>query len=161
MYERIEGDIVDLDTGERIKDAYRKKREDAVPLKGVVFTKLSISGAKRMVEVLTPTEIAMVIGLAPYVSYTDCCIRVGGRGEVMSAQDIAKALEMDDAKVYRLIKSLEEKGVMGHHVTGSILKGYEGKVKKVYTVNPYIYCRGEKVNKVVYDFYENSGWRGC
>lgn len=159
MYERLQGNIVDLDTGEKIEDAFRKTREDTVALKGVTFTKLSIVGARKMLEVLTPTEITMVIGLAPYVSYVDCCIRAGGRGEVMSAQDIAKALEMDDAKVYRLIKSLEEKGVMGHHATGSILNGYEGKVRKVYTVNPYIYCRGKKVNRAVYDFYENSGWR--
>lgn len=161
-YERVKRNIVDADTGEKVDELYQKVAEDTKKIeKGKGFMKLSISGAKRMLEILTPTEITMVIGLVPYVSYTDCCLRRNGSGEVMNAQDIAKALEMDDAKVYRLIKSLEEKGVMGHHATGSILKGYEGRVRKVYTVNPFIYCRGEKVNKTVYDFYEHSGWRGC
>lgn len=163
MYERIKGEICDMETGEKIEEpVFRKKKVEKKPpveIKEDAFMKLSISGAQRMVEVLTPTEITMVIGLVPYVSYEDCCLRENGRGEVMSAQDIARALEMDDAKVYRLIKSLEEKGVMGHHITGSILDGYKGRVRKVYTVNPFIYCRGKRVNRAVYDFYLKSGWR--
>ena len=164
MYEKQDGtEWCNMETGEKIDgDMYRKKPSNkpaSVELKGMIFMKLSIEGARKMLERLTPTEITMAIGLIPYVSYFDCCIRVGGKGEVMSAQDIAKELGMDDAKVYRLIKSLEEKGVMGHHATGSILSGYEGKIRKVYTVNPFIYCRGKKVNRSVYDFYLKSGWR--
>lgn len=77
----------------------------------------------------------------------------------MGVKDIAKELGMEEGKVYRLISSLERKGVMGHHVTGSILKGYEGKMKKVYTVNPFIYCRGVRVNREIYDFYRKTGWK--
>lgn len=159
MYKKVRRNLCDTDTGERIEEPLYRREVKRVELKDVKFMKLSIAGTQKMLKELTPTEIVMVIGLAQFVSYEDCCIRIGGRGEVMSAQDIAKALEMDDAKVYRLIKSLEKKGVMGHHITGSILEGYEGKAKKVYTVNPFIYCKGRRVNKAVYDFYRKSGWR--
>ena len=162
MYKRVTGNLCDMDTGEVIeKQLYERSetKDGLATIKEKDFMKLSIYGTQRMVKVLTPTEISMVMGLVPYVSYTDCCIRRDGNGEIMNAQDIAKALDMDDAKVYRLIKSLEEKGVMGHHVTGSILPGYEGKVRKVYTVNPFIYFRGKKVNRAVYEFYLKSGWR--
>ncbi len=161
MYKKVNRELCDTETGERIEEVLYRREVEGTPveMKEGKFMKLSIRGAQKMIKELTPTEIAMVIGLAQFVSYEDCCIREGGRGEVMSAQDIAKAMDMDDAKVYRLIKSLEEKGVMGHHVTGSILKGYEGKMKKVYTVNPFIYCKGKRVNRAVYDFYRKSGWQ--
>ena len=151
MYEAGEGERFVKE--KRVEDPYCTAREEG-------FMKVYLDAAKKMARELTGTEMAMVIGLMPYVSYTDCCIRVGGVGEVMDIDDIANALEMDKKKVYRLISSLEKKGVMGHHVTGSILKGYEGKVRKVYTVNPFIYCKGKRVNKAVYDFYEHSGWGG-
>ena len=163
MYERVNENLCDVDTGEKIEeDLYRKrkvKENEPVALKGEAFMKLSIVATKRMLKELTPTEVTMVIGLVPYVSYTDCCLRENGQGELMSAQDIARAMEMDDAKVYRLLKSLKDKGVIGEHVTGSILPGYKGRVKKIYTVNPFIYYKGKRINRFVYNFYLHSGWR--
>ena len=65
---------------------------------------------------------------------------------------------MDYSVVRSLISSLKKKGVIGQHETGSINKELDTKMKKVYTVNPYIYFRGINVNETVKEFYVNSGW---
>lgn len=53
---------------------------------------------------------------------------------------------------------LKKKGIIGQHETGSINKELDTKMKKVYTVNPYIYFRGVDVNETAKEFYINSGW---
>lgn len=162
MYEKIERNLCDADTGEKIEEpTYRRKEADEespVKIKGGAFMKAYDASLRKMYKELTPTEIAMVLGLAPYVSYTDCCLR-HKTGELMDANDIATELGIEKRKAYRLLSSLEKKGVIGYHVTGSILKGYEGKLRKVYTVNPFIFCRGVQVNRSVYEYYRKSGWR--
>lgn len=161
-------ELVDIETGERIvvgegeRLVKEKKVENETPVpmkKERQFMKIFLDAAGKIARELSATEVKMVVGLMPYVSYEDCCIREDGYGEVMDIAGIAEALGEDKKKVYRVVASLEKKGVMGHHVTGSILKGYKGQLRKVYTVNPFIYCRGKQINRVVYEYYRKSGWR--
>lgn len=159
-------EAVDLETGERIavEEGERllkekKTKPQTINVRGNKFMKLNIEATAKMYRELTPTEITMVMGLVRFVSYTDCCLRIDGRGELMDANDISRELGLDKRKTYRLLASLEKKGVIGYHITGSILTRYKGKLRKVYTVNPFIYCRGRKVNASVYEYYRKSGWR--
>lgn len=162
--ERLPDELVDPETGERFlagegERYYKETKSEESPAKiGRDFMKLFISSAEKMYKELTPAEIVMVMRLAQFVSYTDCVLRKNGRGEVMGVTDVAEVLELDKSYVYRIFGSLEKKGVIGHHVTGSILKEYSGRARKVYTVNPFIYCKGEYVNRAVYDYYRKSGW---
>ncbi len=153
------GEIYEVGEGEKFTKEKKVEPSNDVPLGRRMFMKLFISAAERMGEILTSKEIVMVMRLAPYVSYTDCILRMNGRGEVMDVGDIAKALGMEKKNTYRIVSSLEKKGVMGHHVTGSILPEYKGKARKVYTVNPFIYCKGQYVNRAVYEYYRTSGWQ--
>ena len=61
--------------------------------------------------------------------------------------------------VRRIVSSLKKKGVIGKHETGSILDDTDSRISKVYIVNPYIYFRGQNINKSVLSFYNNSGWK--
>lgn len=159
-------EAVDLETGEKISVGKNERlvkekrtKPKTIKMRGESFMKLSIEATGKMYKELTPTEITMVMGLVRFVSYTDCCLRLDGRGELMDANDIARELGIEKRKTYRLLSSLEKKGVIGYHVTGSILERYKGKLRKVYTVNPFIYSRGRKVNASVYEYYRKSGWR--
>lgn len=160
-------DLVDRETGETInenhtawtKDAYDKR--DAKKFKeGDSFMKVFSGAIHDLGRRLTPSELSFLVMILEYVSYNDCVIRMGGRsnGEVMGLPEMAAETGMDYTRVTRIVGQLERKGVMGHHVTGSILKGYEGKARKVFTVNPNIFCRGKYVNGVVAEFYRSSGW---
>lgn len=128
--------------------------------KGEKFVKLFDCVIPELRKRLTPSEFVFAISLSNYVSYDDCILRKTSHGNsrVIDAKDIAELLEMDYSVVRRLISSLKKKGVIGQHETGSINKELDTKMKKVYTVNPYIYFRGIDINETVKEFYSNSGW---
>lgn len=161
-------EVVDLKSGEifKPKDSNSKiiieecSEDKTIAFEGGKdFMKLYIDIISKLVKELTPTEITFMFSLVPFISYEDCVIRRGGHGngEALNAKQISESLGMDYHKARRLITALEKKGVMGHHVTGS-LYGDNGK-KKVYTVNPYIFFKGNKINRAVYDYYSKSGWK--
>ena len=165
---RTNVDMVDRDTGELLNGGThegwtqlpRDAREPITFREGSGFMKVFNSVLHELGRRLTPSELSFLVLILEYVSYTDCVIRYGGdvKGEIMGLQDMSKATEMDYTRVTRIVGQLECKGVMGHHVTGSILKWYEGKARKVYTVNPHIFCKGKYVNGAVAEFYAKSGW---
>lgn len=128
--------------------------------KGEKFVKLFDCVIPELRKRLTPSEFVFAISLSNFVSYNDCVLRKSchGNSVIIDAKDIADLLEMDYSVVRRLILSLKKKGVIGQHETGSINKELDTKMKKVYTVNPYIYFRGINVNETVKEFYVNSGW---
>lgn len=159
-------DLVDRDTGELLNgdthEAWTQEtndiREPRTFRERDGFMKVFNSVLHELGRRLTPSELSFLILILEYVSYTDCVIRYGARGKVMGLQEMAEATEMDYTRVTRIVGQLERKGVMGHHVTGSILRGYEGKARKVYTLNPHIFCKGKYVNGAVVEFYAKSGW---
>ena len=53
------------------------------------------------------------------------------------------------------MSSLKKKQVIGIHSTGDVV---DGNSVKWITVNPYIFCRGIKVEKWVIDFYSTTEW---
>ena len=163
-------DLVDRETGETMnpethmgytKEGYDKRNPEEFK-EGEEFMKVFNGAMHDLGRRLTPRELTFLVMILEYVSYNDCVIRMGGRknGEVMGLVEMAEATGMEYTRVTRIVVQLERKGVMGHHVTGSILKGYEGKARKVYTINPNIFCRGKYVNGVVAEFYSSSGWGG-
>ena len=168
------GEVILKDTGEIIEeDPNVIKRsiiiEDTIPddpnepqifNKGEEFVKLYDEVVPQLKKQLTTTEIIFVLELSPHVSYKDCIIRKTGQtnSTILTAQTIAKELEMDYGKVRRLIGSLKKKGVIAQCETGNIIPEYYGKAKRSYLVNPYIYFRGVKINPTVKAIFEESGW---
>lgn len=160
-------DMVDRRTGEVVNEetheGWEKVRDEREPItfrEGDGFVKVFNSVLHELGRRLSPSELSFLVLIMEYVSYTDCVIRWGGRanGEVMGLEDMAEATGIEYTRVSRIVRQMESKGVMGHHVTGSILRGYEGKARKVYTVNPNIVCKGRYVNGAVAEFYSKSGW---
>lgn len=128
--------------------------------KGESFVKLYDCVVPELRKKLTPTEVVFAISLSEFVSYNDCILRrtKNGNSKIIDAKDLAELLDMDDSVVRRLLSSLKKKGVIGQHETGTINPNLDTKLKKVYTVNPYIYFRGVDINETVKEFYSNSGW---
>lgn len=157
--DRETGEILNPDHTTYTKEKY-DKREPKKFKEGDSFMKVFNGAIHDLGRRLTPSELSFLVMILEHVSYNDCVIRKDGRanGEIMGLPGMAEATGMDYTRVTRIVGQLESKGVMGHHVTGSILKGYEGKARKVYTVNPNIFCRGKYVNGAVSEFYRKSGW---
>lgn len=125
------------------------------------FVKFFYRVLPRLLDELSNQEVKVFLALMPYVSYEDCVLRRTGRGnsEILTMKSISEVTGIDYSRIRKILPVLERKGVIGHHVTGSILEGHDGEKTKVYTVNPFIYFKGNCVNKMVYEFYQKSGWK--
>ena len=109
---------------------------------------------------LTPAEFKMAICIAPHVSYEDCIIRENQNrwSRIISIKELAEIHNYKYDYARKLMANLKNKGVVGKHETGSILRNYDKRYGTIYTVNPFIYFRGSDIITPVYSFYENSGW---
>lgn len=180
MRETIDGDeysslaIVDTNTGEFIRDINvgdvvidretilnKKKRADTYSFnfdKGVRFVKLYTNVLKELKKQLTPSEFIFCIMISEFVCYDDCILRYGGHhnGKALRMKDMAELLEMDYQAVRRSVNGLVSKGVLAYYVTGN-LETKEVNAKAI-AFNPYIYSRGNKIEKYVLELFKDSGW---
>lgn len=123
--------------------------------KGESFVKLYDKTLSILRKKLTPTEFMLAISLAEYVSYKDCIFR--NDGKILDMQDISKLLDIDYSSVRRLIPSLTKKGVIGVCKVGCIEN--PKLLTKAIICNPFIYSRGQDIDKTAIGLFENSGWR--
>lgn len=125
---------------------------------GVSFVKLYDDVLEELSEHLTNAEFNFTIRLAKHVSFKDCVLRSNGNpsGKVLDAKDLAVLMNMDPSTVRRLISSLIKKGVLGRHITGC--KDNPTQKFKAITCNPYIFTRGNKVNKTALSLFADSRW---
>ena len=125
--------------------------------KDVSFVKL-YQGVNELRKYLTTGEFTVAISLCDYVSYEDCIIRRGGthKGKILTIKELAEDMEIEYDSLRRTISSLVKKGVLGIHKTGC--KDKPDILIKSITVNPNIYCRGNKVNKMALSLFEGSNW---
>lgn len=101
------------------------------------------------IERLEDVEIGFLVRIMKYVDHRDNTIRKNG--EVMTVKEMAGELGKEYTRLSRMVSSLVEKRVMGKHSTEIV--EYVGRRKTVYSINPYIMCRGKMVNKRIKEFY--------
>ena len=137
-----------------------KRQDDKNPLdekyfgfnKDKNFVKL-YSGISELKKRLSDREFAVAISLSDFVCYDDCCLREGGHGNgnILTMKDLADKLDIKYNNLKVILLSLRKKKILGVFITG--------KNDKTITVNPYIYTRGNNVNKTVITYFENSEWQ--
>lgn len=66
-------------------------------------------------------------------------------------------MDMSYDALRKQLNSLVKKGVIGIHKTGC--KDKPNALVKAITVNPYIYTKGNNVNKTILGLYEDSMWK--
>ena len=101
------------------------------------------------IETLEDAEIGFLVRIGRYLDYRDNTIRKNG--EVMTVREMADVTGREYTRLSRIVKGLIEKRVMGKHSTEIV--EYTGRRKTVYTINPYVMCRGRMVNKRVRSYY--------
>ena len=171
--------VIDYDTGEVTDEFYEgdryrkykasdsKKRDDYLKThilgfnKDKSFVKLFDAVIPILNEHLTPPEFKLAICLASHVSHEDCILRKANRvdSSPLDIHDVCKIYGYKYDYCRKLFRKLISKGIIGKHITGSIIPEYDGDIKEIYTVNPYVYFRGINVNASVIGFYKDSGWK--
>jgi hypothetical protein len=172
---------VDMETGEiicetegvtEIKDNVmtekEKKRQDYIDShvmnfnKDASFVKLYDEVVEMLFNKLDAKEFSLAIALCKYVSYEDCALREGGHGNgrIFTIKELSEKLNREYTRFSRTFKSLIKRGVIGKwsFETGNVETG-EIEKKSGFIVNPYIYFRGVNVDKLVYEYFDRSGWK--
>lgn len=158
--------VVSYETGEVIKEVHRgdkivtsaqqeylsthqrnfKKKEG--------FVKVYINTSIELYKKLTTKELAICIGLMPFISYTDGVLRYNNK--ITTAKEISELLNEDYSNFSKIIKSLYKKEVIKKIEVTSDINIY--RTKKCIVVNPYIFFRGNDVDIRLKELFINSIW---
>ena len=109
---------------------------------------------------LTPQEIALLTFLTDYICYNDCILRVGGnrKGNILTVENLADEYGMNYDAFRKLMTSLRKKQVIDYHDKNTV-ETTKGIIdKRCITFNPYIKCRGKKVDDYIIEHYSSTLW---
>lgn len=120
----------------------------------ITFLKMFRGNGIMLDKKLTYSEIAALVFLSDFICYSDCVLRKGGnkQGHALSIEELAKLRNVKYDAFRKTIYSLKNKEVLGFHNTGNTNEPLW------ITINPFIFCRGIKISKWVYDFYSETEW---
>lgn len=151
------GEIIDdLHPGDRIvraesKKSYRKytKNRESTPeyekwdLDN--FYRANVSELSLLMKELSQTEKAFLFSISTYVSFEDSHL-IYRNGNDIGTEDLVKITGMSRATVYRTIDDLISKDVL-----------YKGKNSRSrqYFVNPWLFSKGNRINKVLKTMFKN------
>ena len=109
------------------------------------FYKGNISEIRAIMQELDTYEKAFLYSIAPFVSYEDCCIKYDN-GKELTFDALSEISGISTGKLSKVIKSLIDKDIL-----------YKGKNSKntQYFVNPWLFSKGNRINKVLKTMFKN------
>lgn len=109
------------------------------------FLKANIPEVKLLSKELSQSEKAFLFSVAPYVSFDDCHLEYENKTDI-GTEDLVKISNMSRSVAYKTIDSLIAKDIL-----------YKGKnsTSRQYFVNPWIFCKGNRINKVLKTMFKN------
>lgn len=153
--------VVDYDTGEvvtEMHDGDRIVRGSSVEYlqqfrewKIEHFYKGNLSEIKSWMKDLTPNEKAILFTVSPYVGYEDCCLK-HGNGEMVTFDHIVELSGLSRGAVSATINSLIGKDIICRN---------KNSKERQYFVNPWLFCKGNRINRVLQTMFRNYGVRVC
>jgi len=145
----------DLQPGDRIVtgksiDAAKRRRPKVDPETIIEwnlssFTKMNIPELRLWIKDLSTTEKAFLFSISPYVSFDDCHLQFDN-GVDIGSEHLVAITGLSRSVVYQTINSLVKKDIM-----------YKGKnsTNRQYFVNPWLFCKGNRINKVLRTMFKN------
>jgi len=143
--------IDELNTGDKIVRAktqeYLKSTVEILP--NATYIKTYLRPLAMLSESLTGPETYMVYYLLQYLSY-ESGILVHQNGRTLSREYITEETGQSERQVDRTIERLKEK---------EVLKKVVGAGRQVcFLMNPWLFMRGKRINKTLYELFKNSRW---
>lgn len=168
IIEKTTGEILaDEDEGDRVKitymkensiNAFKKKLESDTERKInelstgnyemwnlEVFYKGNVKEIQAIMKELNVYEKAFLYSIVPHIGYDDCCLKFNN-GNELSFEKMVEISGISKGKLSETIKSLIDKDIL-----------YKGKNSKntQYFVNPWLFCKGNRINKVLKTMFKN------
>jgi len=109
------------------------------------FFKGYIPELRAITPELSINEKSLLFCLSIYVGYTDCCIKFDN-GDCLNIGDMVKISGMCKTIVYDTLIKLIRKDII-----------YKGKnsYESQYFINPWLFCKGNRINKVLKTMFKN------
>lgn len=148
------GEIIDaLYEGDKIKrkesldylEEKKKKEEQTQEWKIENFYMGNIEEIRKWMEDLSTIEKAFLFSVVPYISYDDCHLMYANKKDI-GTEDLVKISGLSRAKTYEVIKTLNKKDIL-----------YRGKNSnsRQFFINPWLFCKGNRINKVLRTMFNN------
>ena len=118
------------------------------------FVKVFTNPITDLFKELPTKEFAVAMALMPFISYNDGILRYNGK--IADGKTISDALGENYETFKRIITSLIKKNILGKVERQS--DTYANKKKKCLVVNPYIFLRGQDIEKDIVDMFSGSKW---
>lgn len=109
------------------------------------YYRANVSELTLLLKELSQAEKAFLFSISPYISYEDCRL-IFHNGVDIGTEDFMKITNMSRSTVYNIVNSLASKDI--------IYRGRNSKTRQ-YFVNPWIFSKGNKINKVLKAMFGN------
>lgn len=109
------------------------------------FFKGNAEEIRLILEELDISEKGMLLTIAAYVGYDDCCVKYTN-GKDVNANHLFKMAKIGRTKGYEILDSLRAKDII---YVGKNSKSYQ------YFVNPWLFCKGKRIDKVLRRMFMN------
>jgi hypothetical protein len=109
------------------------------------FFKGHIAEIELLMKDLNVYEKAFLFSMAIYVGYDDCCLK-HRNGKELDFDGIVEITGISRGKLSQVINSLRKKDIIYKGINSSGIQ---------YFVNPWIYCKGSRINKVLRTMFRN------
>jgi hypothetical protein len=163
MENKVVSYIVDAETGETYNEIRQGDRHKIVRKESIDylsqhqdwriehFYKGHTDEIRKLMRELSINEKAFLFSVAVYVGYEDCCIKYSN-GKDITTEDLINLTGLSRNVFYETVKELAKKDII-----------YIGKNSKnrQYFVNPWLFCKGNRINKVLRTMFKNYKVRIC
>lgn len=146
---------IELNEGDRVLrrasiEAFRElkhKKEQSQDWSKVMqsFYKGNINELRKNMSNLDIYEKAFLFSIVSYIGYEDCCLKYDN-GKELKFESLIEITGISRAKLQSVINSLIEKDII-----------YKGKNSNTiqYFINPWLFCKGNRINKVLKTMFQN------
>lgn len=140
---------VDLFQGDAVLRAEsRKYLKKTVEIEESPFIKTYTKPLTQLARSLSGAEMNMVYYLLPYISYESGALK-HPNGKLLNRAYIALEMGQSERTVDRILQGLKSKKVISHNYVGKDVQ---------YFVNPWLFMKGQRINKTLYEMFQNSEW---
>lgn len=152
--------VLDTETGaivDKLNDGDRIVRSNSIDAlkelqsapEGETFTKIYHRVIPKLADTkLSSSEWAIFLYLGSNLRYLSNVAQYRN-GRLITRDDLQRELKLSEITVKRSVIRLIKEGLV---IEARTIEG------KVFVVNPFVFCVGDKVNKTVYDLFRKSKW---
>jgi hypothetical protein len=143
--------LTEINPGDRIKTIrkesleFLERQRELQEWNIIHFYKGNIDEIKQLNEDLTNSEMGILFAIIPYINYDDCCLKFEN-GKELGFDDMISLGKLSRGKTSEVLNELRKKDV--------IYKGLNSEGLQ-YFVNPWLFCKGNKIDKVLKTMFKN------